>query len=72
MKVQVNIEDEAVKRIDEYARQMGVSRSAWCGMMIGQGLVAMDRSIMVIQKMAEGAQMTIEDFMHGMVDEVKK
>ena len=33
MKLQVSVSDEMVKKIDEYAKKMGVSRSAcWCGL----------------------------------------
>lgn len=72
MKVQVNMEDEQVKRIDSYAKQMGVSRSAWCSVMIGQALMAMDKSISVIEKMAENAQMNMDDFMKSMMDDLKE
>lgn len=69
MKVQVNMEDEMVARIDEYARRMSVSRSSWCAMMIGQALMAMDKSMLTIEKLAENAQMSIDDFLAGMAGE---
>lgn len=36
MRVQVNVSDDLVKKIDEYAKIMGVSRSALCSVWIGQ------------------------------------
>lgn len=45
MRVQVNLSDEMVDRVDEYARKMGVSRSALCSMLIGQGVMSFDKSM---------------------------
>lgn len=39
MKVQVNVSDEMVKLIDEYAEMMGVTRSSLCAIFIGQGVM---------------------------------
>ena len=39
MRVQVNLSDELVGAIDVYAKKMGVSRSAFCSVMIGQGVM---------------------------------
>ena len=72
MKVQVNMEEEQVKRIDDYAKRMGVSRSAWCAVMIGQALIAMDKSMTIIERMAENAQMSLDQFMNGMLDDAIK
>ena len=44
MRVQVNISDEMVVKIDEYARKMGVSRSALCSVLIGQGIMNYEKS----------------------------
>jgi hypothetical protein len=45
MRVQVSVADEMVARVDEYARKMGVSRSALCSMLIGQGIMNYDKSM---------------------------
>lgn len=45
MKVQVNLSDELVARIDDYAKQMGVSRSALCGVWIGQAVISLDNAL---------------------------
>lgn len=45
MRVQVSVSDEMVNRVDEYAHKMGVSRSALCSMLIGQGIMNYDKSM---------------------------
>lgn len=45
MKVQVLMSDELVKRVDAIANSFGVSRSAYCAMLIGQGVLATERSL---------------------------
>lgn len=48
MRVQVNISDEMVEKVDGYAKKMGVSRSALCSMLVGQGIMSYDKSMDVI------------------------
>ena len=48
MKVQVNVSDDFVAKIDKYAKAMGVSRSALCSRLIGQGIMGFDKSFQVI------------------------
>jgi metal-responsive CopG/Arc/MetJ family transcriptional regulator len=45
MRVQVNLSDEMVSKVDMYARKMGVSRSALCSMLVGQGIMGYDKSM---------------------------
>lgn len=45
MRVQVNLSDEMVGKVDAYARKMGVSRSALCSMLVGQGIMNYDKSM---------------------------
>lgn len=42
MRVQVSLSDEMVQCVDFYAKRMGVSRSALCSMLIGQGVMTFD------------------------------
>lgn len=42
MRVQVNISDENVEKIDKLAKEMGVSRSALCSVWIGQYLYSLE------------------------------
>lgn len=44
MRVQVNVDDEMVAKIDAYAKKMGVSRSGLCSVLIGQGIMTYDAS----------------------------
>ena len=53
MKVQVNVSDEMVERVDLYAKKMGVSRSALCSMLIGQGIMGYDKSMDIISSFGE-------------------
>lgn len=53
VKVQVNLSDDLVSRIDKYAKAMGVSRSALCGVWIGQSLMGMEKTLEVGQKAIE-------------------
>lgn len=48
MRVQVNLSDEMVKSIDKYSRLIGVSRSALCSVLIGQGIMGYDKSLELI------------------------
>lgn len=45
MRVQVNLSDEMVNKVDAYATKMGVSRSALCSMLVGQGIMSYDKSM---------------------------
>lgn len=48
MRVQVNLSDEMVGKVDAYARKMGVSRSALCSMLVGQGIMNYDKSMDIL------------------------
>lgn len=51
MRVQVNLNDDLVKRIDEYAAAIGLSRSAVCAMWIGQAALSTDTAIQSLERM---------------------
>lgn len=44
MRVQVNISEEMLRKVDEYARKIGVSRSSLCSVLIGQGIMNYEKS----------------------------
>ena len=44
MRLQITINDEIVKKIDKYAKLIGVSRSAMCATWIGQGVMGYDKA----------------------------
>ena len=48
MRLQVNVNEEMLKKIDKYCGMMAVSRSALCGMLIGQGLMGLDQSLTIV------------------------
>lgn len=48
MRVQVNLSEEMVENVDKYAKQMGVSRSALCSILIGQGIMSYNKAMDVV------------------------
>ena len=53
MRIQVNVNDEMVKKLDAYAEKMGVSRSALCSVFIGQAVMGYEKSFEVLDKYGE-------------------
>lgn len=53
MRVQVNLSDEMVKKVDSYASRLGVSRSALCSVMIGNGVLSYDKAMDVIDSVGD-------------------
>ena len=49
MRVQVNLSDEMVANVDRYAKAIGVSRSALCSMLIGQGIMSYNKSMDILE-----------------------
>lgn len=44
MKLQVLVSDDLCKKIDKYAKEIGISRSSFCAMLIGQGVMSFDKA----------------------------
>lgn len=71
MRVQVNLSDEMVGKVDAYARKMGVSRSALCSMLVGQGIMSYDKSMdlltLIGDKVCDSllAEKTLEEVANG-------
>lgn len=71
MRVQVNLSDEMVGKVDAYARKMGVSRSALCSMLVGQGIMSYDKSMdlltLIGDKVGDSllAEKTLEEVANG-------
>lgn len=55
MRVQVNVADEMVERIDYYAKKLGVSRSALCSVLIGQGIMGYDKAMEIASDMVQNS-----------------
>lgn len=49
MKVQVNLNENLVKKIDAYAAAIGQSRSAVCAIWIGQAVLGIDKATELLQ-----------------------
>lgn len=71
MRVQVNLSDEMVGKVDAYARKMGVSRSALCSMLVGQGIMNYDKSMDILTLIGDKvgdsllAEKTLEELANG-------
>lgn len=60
MRVQVNVDDEMVKKIDLYAKKMGVTRSALCSVFIGQGIMGYDKSFEILDRYGQSLELGAE------------
>lgn len=61
MKVQVNLNEDIVKKIDDYAKLIGVSRSAVCAMWIGNAVVGVDKATETLQRMSDDMVKTLTE-----------
>lgn len=61
MRVQVNVSDDLVKKIDEYAKVMGVSRSALCSVWIGQSAMSYEQSFAIVQQMSDNLGQALKE-----------
>jgi len=59
MKVQVHLNDDIVKKIDQYAKSIGVSRSAVCALWIGQAVLGIDKATEILQNVGNDVAKTI-------------
>lgn len=50
MRIQVNVAEETLQRIDEIAKSMGVSRSSLCSIWISQSLAAFEKELDSVAK----------------------
>lgn len=51
MRIQVIASDELVAKVDKYADMMGVSRSALCSVLIGQGIMGYEKGVELFEKL---------------------
>lgn len=65
MRVQVNVSDDLVKKIDEYAKVMGVSRSALCSVWIGQSAMSYEQSLSIVKQMGDRFGDKLEQALKG-------
>lgn len=77
MRVQVNLSDEMVEKVDGYARKMGVSRSALCSILVGQGIMNYDKSMDILSLIGDKvgdsllAEKTLKEATIDMAQEIK-
>ena len=61
----VTVSRDMGSRIDFYREQMGLSRSAFCGYLIGQGVMSMDKAMGIMtdmgRSMVEKAAAAVSD-----------
>lgn len=50
MKLQVNVSEDMVVRIDRIAGMMGVPRSSLCAVLIGQGIMSYEKGLEQIER----------------------
>lgn len=53
MRIQVNLSDEMVEKVDAYASVMGMSRSSLCAYFIGQSVMGLDKANSTIASFGE-------------------
>lgn len=49
-RLQIMVNDDMLKKIEFYSEKMSVSKSSFCCMLIGQGLMQFDKSISLVDK----------------------
>ena len=50
-RIYVTVSSEMAERIDLYRNKMGLSRSAFCAYLVGQGVMTMDKAMGVVDQM---------------------
>lgn len=53
MRIQVQLSDQMVERIDKIAESYGVNRSAFCAMIIGQSVNSLEQASTIVQSAVE-------------------
>lgn len=52
-RIYVTVSTEMASRIDFYRERMGLSRSAFCAYLVGQGVMSMDKAMGVVDMMSD-------------------
>lgn len=53
MRIQVQLSEQMVERIDKIAELYGVNRSAFCAMIIGQSVSSLEQASSIVQSAVE-------------------
>lgn len=59
MRIQVNLSDTMVKRVDKLADDYGVTRSALCSMLIGQGVDGINQAKQIMTEISDSMKKEI-------------
>lgn len=68
-RIAVKVSDELVARIDRAANSLGITRSAFCGFLLGQGIYNYEKSYELLDKLGDNIsddlkeQFQLSDFM---------
>lgn len=52
-RINISLSEDMLKRLDYYASLFGIPRASMCSMLIGQGIVAWDKSISITDSMVQ-------------------
>lgn len=52
-RINISLSDEMIERLDYYSGLFGIPRASMCTMLIGQGIVAWDKSMYMTESMVQ-------------------
>lgn len=53
MRIQVNLGPELQEKVDKYASMCGVTRSAFCAMLVSQGVMSYDKGFEILDSLKD-------------------
>ncbi len=71
MRIQVNVSDELVAQLDEYAKAVGMSRSGLCTFFIGQGMFSLNKGLEMASSAIQSYAVAAGSFVKDDVKELK-
>lgn len=71
MRIQVNVSDELVAQLDEYAKAVGMSRSGLCTFFIGQGMFSLNKGLEMASSAIQSYAVAAGSFVKDDVGELK-
>lgn len=67
-RITITVSDEAVDKLSYYGEKMGMNRSALCAYFVGQGLLGLDKSYAVIDKVTSDMSEEMKKVLSGFLD----
>lgn len=71
MRIQVNVSDELVAQLDEYAKAVGMSRSGLCTFFIGQGMFSLNKGLEMASSAIQSYAVAAGSFVKDDVENVE-